>query len=186
MKPTEPRLSPLPPEQWSDEQKDILAPMIRGEGLGRGVINVVATLVRYPKLFKRWSVFANHVLFKSSLEPRDREILILRIAHLCRSDYEWGQHLSIARDAGLSDAEIEAVRSGTEAEGWSAADKALLTATDELHGASCITPDTWTALAQHYSEDQILDIIFTVGNYNMLAMALNSIGVELDENYKSY
>lgn len=186
MKPARPHLAPLAPEDWTQEQKDILAPMLRGEGLGRGVINVFATLVRYPKLFKRWGVFASHVLFKSSLSPRDREILILRIAHLCDSAYEWGQHVSVARDAGMSDAEIEAVRAGAGWQGWSKTDRLLLTAADQLKAETCVAPGTWTALAAHYSEQQILDIIFTVGNYAMLAMALNSIGVELDEDYRDY
>ncbi len=186
MKPARPHLSPLPPEEWTAEQKDILAPMVRGEGLGRGVINVFATLVRYPKLFKRWGVFAAHVLFKSSLGPRDREILILRIAHLCGSDYEWGQHVSIGRDAGLTDEEIEAIGDRADAQILAAPDRLLLDATDQLRRDTCIAPETWQALAAHYSEQQMLDIIFTVGNYNMLAMALNSIGVELDDDYRSY
>lgn len=186
MRPTKPHLAPLGPEEWTEEQKEVLAPMIRGEGLGRGVINVMATLVRHPKLFKRWGVLASHVLFKTSLAERDREILILRIAALCDSPYEWGQHTSMGRDAGLSEAEIAAIKSGDDPGIWSATDQLLLEATNQLHRNCCIAPDTWAALAQHYSEEQILDIIFCVGNYNMLAMALNSIGVELDEEYESY
>lgn len=186
MRPSKPHLTPLAPEAWTDEQKDILAPMTRGEGLGRGVINVFATLVRYPKLFKRWGVFASHVLFKSSLNARDRELLILRIAHLCDSAYEWVQHASIGRDAGLTDAQVAAIKSGADDANWSDTDRLLLTATDQLREHACISPDTWTALSAHYTQDQMLDIIFTVGNYNMLAMALNSIGVELDDDYKSY
>ena len=186
MKPARPHLAPLPPEAWTEEQKDILAPMLRGDGLGRGVINVLATLVRYPKLFKRWNVLATHVLFKSSLGARDREILILRIAHLCDSAYEWGQYVSIGRAAGLSDTEIEAIKTGAEWPNWSELDRLLIMATDQLHAQTCITPETWEALATHYSEPQMLDLIFTVGNYNMLAMALNSIGVELDADYRNY
>ena len=186
MRPRRPHLAPLPPEAWTGEQKDLLAPMLRGEGLGRGVINVFATLVRYPKLFKRWGVFAGHVLFKSTLNARDREILILRIAHLTGSAYEWGQHASIGRDAGLSQAEIGALKGDLTAHDWSSTDRLLLEATGQLHADSCIAPETWTALAAHYSEQQILDLIFTVGNYTMLAMALNFIGVELDEEYANY
>lgn len=186
MRPAKPHLSPLAPEDWTDEQREILAPMMRGEGLGRGVINVFATIVRYPKLFKRWGVFASHVLFKSSLTARDREILILRIACLCDSPYEWGQHVSIGRRAGLTDAEIDAIRSGDDPGSWSDTDRLLLTATEQLHGQSCLSPGTWKALSAHYAEEQMLDIIFTVGNYNMLAMALNSIGVELDADCETY
>ena len=186
MRPSEPRLAPLPPEAWSDEQKEILAPMSAGKGLGRGVINVFATMVRHPKLFKRWAVFASHVMFKSTLDARTREILILRIAHLCRSDYEWGQHVSLGRDAGLSMEEIERIRQGADAPGWAQEDIDLLRAVDELHGDSCLSDETWSRLARRYSEEEMLDVIFTVGNYNLLAMALNSCGVPLDKDYETY
>jgi len=181
-----PRLAPLAPDAWSDEQRELLGPADAGKGLGRGVINVFATLVRHPKLFKRWSVFANHVMFKSTLVARDREILILRIAWACRSLYEWGQHVSMGRDAGLSAREIEQIKLAPDAGDWSARDRLLLMATDELKSQTCISDDTWAGLSAHYSEEQMLDIIFTVGQYNMLAMALNSLRVPLDEGAEDY
>ena len=136
--------------------------------------------------------------FRDLLELRAADILqpdvsiaggvteTMRIAALCESAYEWGQHVSMGRDAGLTDAEIEAIRTGNDPGTWTETDRLLLAATGQLHEHTCISPDLWTALSAHYSEQQMLDIIFTVGNYNMLAMALNSIGVELDEDYESY
>ncbi|MFX1297521.1 MAG: carboxymuconolactone decarboxylase family protein, partial [Promethearchaeota archaeon] len=77
---------PLKESEWNEEVKSILKPMIDEES-GR-VINIFKTLVRHEKLLKRWLVFARHVLFKSSLPTREREILILRIGWLCQSEYE--------------------------------------------------------------------------------------------------
>jgi alkylhydroperoxidase family enzyme len=186
MKQRDVRLAPLAPHQWSAEQAEILEPTRQGKGLGRGVINVFATVVRHPKLCKRWFVFATHVLFKTTLVARDRELLILRIAWLCGSAYEWGQHMSIGRDAGLSEAEISRIKQGADAPGWAPHDALLVRATDELHGDACLTDETWAALTAHYNEQQILDLIFTVGQYNMLAMVLNSCGVPLDEDAENY
>ena len=185
MRTTPVRLTPLAPEAWDEDQKAILRPMAAGEGLGRGVLNVLATMIRHPNLCKRWLVFANHVLFKSSLEARARELLILRIAWRCQSRYEWGQHVSIATQAGLSDRDIERVKDGPDASGWSDRERLLLRATDELHDDSTISEETWAGLAACYREQQMMDLVFTVGQYSMLAMALNSFGVELDAPFEN-
>ena len=85
----EPRLNPLPVDQWDDETR---------AALGGNPINIFGTLARHPKLLKRWLVFGSHVLGKNTLSDRDREILILRTGWNCSSPYEWGQHVAIGRD----------------------------------------------------------------------------------------
>lgn len=178
MRPREPRLTPLEETQWSAEQRELLAPIQQRNGR---VYNVFATLARHPKLMKRWLPFANHLLFKSSLAARDRELLILRAARLTRSDYEWGQHVEIAQREGLSPAEIARVADGPDAPGWTAEDAALLRAADELWEDACLGEASWAALRRRFGEAEIMDVIFTVGGYALLAMALNSLGVRLDE-----
>jgi 4-carboxymuconolactone decarboxylase len=172
----EPRLPPLAEGDWSEEQQALLMPLRRN---GR-VYNIFATLARHPKLLKRWLPFANHLLFKSSLAARDRELLILRVAWLARSRYEWGQHVAIAAREGLSAAEIERVAAGPEAAGWSAEEKALLAAAAELWETAALSAASWVALKRRFGEQEIMDLVFTVGGYVMLAMALNSFGVALD------
>jgi alkylhydroperoxidase family enzyme len=130
---------------------------------------------------KRWLVFGNHVLGKSTLPARERELVILRVGWLCRAGYEWGQHVLIGRTAGLSDEEIERIALGPEEDGWSAGDRWLLRATDELHGDAFISDATWQALAETFSVQQLMDLIFTVGQYNLVSMALNSLGVQPEE-----
>ena len=101
-----PRLEPIPPDQMDPEIR---------ERLGDGpVLNILATLAHHPKLLKRWMVFGNHVLSKSSLPARERELVILRIGWLCRSEYEWGQHVAIARRVGVTDEEIDRVTRGPD------------------------------------------------------------------------
>ncbi|HVJ52605.1 MAG TPA: carboxymuconolactone decarboxylase family protein [Aliidongia sp.] len=182
MTPARPRLEPLPEQDWNDEQREVLAPFAE-----RGHIpNIFTTLAHHPKLLKRWLVFANHILGKSSLPGREREILILRIGWLCRAEYEWGQHVQIGRRAGLTSAEIARISAGPNAPGWSPIDAALLRAVDELHRDAVISDATWAALATRFDTQQLLDIIFTVGNYNLVSMALNSLGVRLDEGIPGF
>jgi 4-carboxymuconolactone decarboxylase len=174
----EPRLRAIPPEHWSAEAKDSLGP-VGGAG-PFPALNIFRTLANYPKLAKRWMVFANHVLAKNSLPPREREILILRIGWLCSSEYEWAQHVVIGKREGLTDDEIRRIGAGPDAPGWSQLDQALLRATDELRNDAFVTDATWSALAKHLNEQQLMDVVFTVGNYNLVSMALNSLGVQLD------
>jgi alkylhydroperoxidase family enzyme len=144
------------------------------------MLNIFRTLAHHPKLLKRWLVFGNHVLQKSSLSPRDREIAILRIGWLCRAGYEWTQHVEIALRSGLDEAEIERIAAGADAPGWSPLERAILEATDELHDDAFISDATWQKLLEHYDTEQVMDLIFTVGQYNLVSMALNSLGVQLE------
>jgi 4-carboxymuconolactone decarboxylase len=180
-----PRIEPVPESEWSDEVRELLAPSRDNVGRGR-VLNVQATIARHPKLLKRWNVFGNHVLFKSTLPPRDREILILRIGWLCRSAYEWGQHVIIGRRAGLTDRDIERIREGSDAPGWEPFEAALVRAVDELHRDAFVSDETWALLARRYETRQLMDVVFTVGQYNLVSMALNSFGVQLDEGVTGF
>lgn len=144
------------------------------------VLNIFGTLANHPDMMRRWLVFASHVLAKNTLSPRDRELLILRTGWNCRSRYEWGQHVLIARECGISDDEIDRVAEGPDAPGWSDYDRALLAAADELHRESSLSDATWSALSQRCSTEQMLDVIATVGNYHLVAMFLNSTRVALD------
>jgi alkylhydroperoxidase family enzyme len=174
-----PRLPPLAEAEWSEEVRETLSGLRVG-GRGRPA-NIFATLARHPKLLRRWLVFANHVLFKSTLPPRERELAILRVGWLCRAPYELAQHAEIGRQCGLSDEEIRRVTKGAEAPGWSAGDAAILRAVDELHADSCVSDETWKALAARWSEEQLLDLLFAVGQYRLVSSVLNTLGVQLDE-----
>ena len=177
MRLNEPRIPALEAEEWSPAAQEIMKPFA---SQGR-VFNIFKTLTNHPELARRWMVFANHILGKSTLSVRDREILILRIGYLCQAGYEWGQHVRIAQDAGMSDDEIRMCKTGPETEGISELDRLLLTATDELHADAHVSDATWAGLSEHYNTQQMMDVVFTVGQYNLVSMALNSFGVQLDD-----
>lgn len=175
---TTPRLPPLPVDQWDDDARDALGKMITTDG---EPINIFATLARHPKMLKRWLVFAGHVLSKSSLPPRDRELAILRTGWLCQSPYEWGQHVIIGRRSGISDDEIQALTVGPDDPIWSPFDSAIVRAADELHSSARISDPTWATLAERYDEHQLLDLVAAIGNYHLVSFFLNTCGVPLDE-----
>jgi alkylhydroperoxidase family enzyme len=172
MRIAKPRIAALTDEQITPEVRELVG------GSRMGMLNIFRTLANHPGLMKRWLVFGNHVLGKSTLPARERELVILRIGWLCRSGYEWGQHVAIGKVTGLSEEEIARIAKGPSADGWTAADRALLRATDELHADAFVSDATWSELAGALSTQQLMDLVFTVGQYNLVSMALNSFGVQ--------
>ncbi|MGN5236948.1 carboxymuconolactone decarboxylase family protein [Rhodococcus sp. SJ-3] len=174
-----PLVPPLPADQW-DERVDFalkgLMPrhMRNPEQAGAAM----STLVRHPDLTKAFLGFSVHLLFRSTLSPRLRELTILRVAELYSCDYERGHHIQMAEDeAGLSRPEIEAALAGTAVDEF---ENRLLAAVDELVENSALSEQTWTALGEHLSEQQRMDFIFTVGGYGLMAMAYNTFGIEFE------
>lgn len=166
------RLEPIAEADWDQHTREVLSPM--------GDLNIFGTLAHHPKLLKRWLVFGNHVLAKSTLPDRARELVILRTGWRCGSEYEFGQHTVIGARCGLSDEEIR--RLATDGvQGWSADDAALVTATDELVGDHTLSDESWRALNERWDTQQVLDLIFAVGQYVLVSTALRSLGVQLDD-----
>lgn len=187
MRLSSPRVPPLEPADWNDETAELLERFTRpgADGSPR-LLNIFKTLAHNPHLLRRWTVFANHILFKSSLPPRDRELVILRIGWQCKAEYEWGQHVVIGKREGLSSADIEAIAQGPDAPGLNSWDATLLRAADELHGDAMLSDASWSALGERYSNEQLIDLVFTIGQYNLVSMALNTFGVQLDEGIAGF
>ena len=189
---TEPRIPPLPPDQWPEAMTEALNaiwprnprhPRPRREGRPKG-LNALGTLAQYPELARAYHVFNGHVLFATSLSLRQRELLVLRVAAIRQSDYEWKQHAVLGADVGLSDDEIARIAEGPDADGWPAIDAAMVRAVDELLADAKIRDTTWATLAEELDVHQLMDLVFTVGAYDALAMAFRSFGVELDEDLR--
>lgn len=142
--------------------------------------NIFLTLQRNPRLFWSWMLFASRLMPWGRLDARDRERIILRVAWLCRSHYEWGQHVVIAGRAGVTAQEIRWIAEGPSASGWDAGRRLLLAAVDEFHAARFVSEPTWKQLAATYPQPLLLEILMLIGHYEMLAGVLNSVGVELE------
>ncbi|HYM36337.1 MAG TPA: carboxymuconolactone decarboxylase family protein, partial [Steroidobacteraceae bacterium] len=149
---SKPRVPPLTLDECTPEQRELLT-----KGNPARILNVFATIARHADLYRRWIPFGNHILFKSTLSPRDREIAILRIGWLCKSGYEFAQHTVVGKRAGLTDAEIERTKLGADGPGWSESERLIVKAADELHGDSFISDATWNGLTKHYSTNQLID-----------------------------
>jgi 4-carboxymuconolactone decarboxylase len=166
LRPPEPR-HPLP-ERGGDRPKGL---------------NVLGTLAHHPALTRAYHTYNGHVLFATTLSERQRELLVLRVAAVRQCDYEWAQHVVLGRDVGLDGDEIARIAAGG-AQGWSPLEAAMLAAVDELLAGAEIADATWAVLAPELDQQQLMDLVFTVGAYDVLAMALKSFGVELDDDLR--
>ena len=188
-----PRVDPIPPQDWPPAMRDALAalrpdepthPMPERRADRPKGLNVLGTLAHHPKLTAAYHVFNGQVQFGTTLTQRQRELLVLRVAVVRDCEYEWAQHAVIAGDVGLSAEEIGRVPQGPDAAGWSVLDAALLRAADELVESARISDATWSALRDELEVPQVMDVIFTVGAYETLAMFIRSVDMDLDEDLR--
>ena len=176
-----PRIPPVSLADAEPETRELLDSLSTFRDDDVSVLNVFGTIAQHPKLMKRWLVFANHVLLKSTIPGRDRELAILRSGWRCNAPYEWGQHVVIGRREGITDEEIARIGAGPDAPGWSRHDAAILRAVDELHDTSTISDATWATLIETYDQQQCMDLVFAIGQYHLVSFALNAFGVERDD-----
>ncbi|MDT5079196.1 MAG: 4-carboxymuconolactone decarboxylase [Mycobacterium sp.] len=170
------RLDPLPEDEWDDRARAALRPLLPAERANRdGAGNVLATMVRHPDLTQAYLTFNAYVLTKSTLSQRVREVALLRVVHRRDCEYLWSHHLPIARRAGLTDEDIDGVRRG---EANDEVDRTVLNAVDDLVDDATISDTTWTALSRHFTDQQRMDLVFTIGAYALLGMAVNTFGIE--------
>lgn len=186
------RIQPIPVAEWSPQMWDALAAMTpptprhaRPIQDGRPkALNTLGTFAHHPELARAFLGFNGHLLRATTLSQRHRELLVLRVATVRECDYEWAQHVFIARDVGLTDAEIARVGIGPDAPLWNDLEASLLRAVDELIADGEIAATTWTLLSAALEVEQLLDLIFTVGAYETLAWMMRSFDLDLDDDIR--
>lgn len=171
-----PRIAPVDPSSadLSETQKAMLD--------SRPNYNIYKTLVHHVELYNRWSPLGRVILNNSTLPARDREIIMLRMGWLCQSEYEWSQHARIAtaENVGMTDVEVRNIAVGVSAPEWTDWERTLITMVDELRYDTLISDSTWEKLLAKYSKHEAMDALFTAAQYQLVSMALNSIGIQLD------
>jgi len=182
-----PRIAPLAPEEFTPDLRALKRQIDQAaglEGVTEDVSEWLATVLRHPTLLRAHTQLAVTVM-NGLLPARDRELAVLRTGWLCQAPFEWGGHVELGkRLAGMTSEEIENVTIGSTAPGWSAHDRAVLRAVEELHADAMISDETWAALAQTYDDSQLLELPILVGQYLGVAFLQNSLRVVLPEGYQ--
>jgi alkylhydroperoxidase family enzyme len=179
------RLSPVPFSEWDEQTRTaMLSHLRRSERYLSGAPDappmpvVLELFAQHVPVTDTFMAFTDALAAGSStLEPKQRELAILRVAWRTGSGYEWHQHRRMGGDVGLSEEQLAAVPAGADAAVWSESERALLCGVDEMIDAFAISQDTWDVLAASYGPAQLLELLFVVGGYLCLAAVLNSIGL---------
>ena len=170
------RIPETKPSEWTDAQKAVLGSRAQGDKTAP----IWKTCVQNTDLCKAWLPFMTYLLGPTTISPRHKEMLILRVAWRSKAHYPWGAHVEGGKRAGMTDEEIARVAKGPDAPGWSPHEAALLRAADELHDDQFISDATWKKLDETYDERQLLETVFIVGQYGLLSMYTNSAGIQRD------
>jgi len=178
----QPRVPPLAESEWSEEQRKLIAE----QKISGPVLNLYKTMLNHPTLYGPRYKFGSYLQRDSLLPPKTRELLILRTAALTGAEYEWGHHVEAAQKAGFSAEEIRRIKSGPDASGWSEEHAAVLRAADELRRETFVSDRTWATLAKHYDTKRLIEIIYTSGGYTMTALAINSLGIQLEPGFPRF
>jgi NAD(P)-dependent dehydrogenase (short-subunit alcohol dehydrogenase family)/alkylhydroperoxidase family enzyme len=175
----EPRIRPGSAAELGPLNALIVRVLGRAAGTGRPP-NLFATLGRHRTLFRRWLMFAGGLMPGGTLPRPDTELVILRVAHNAGSEYEWRHHQQLGRRAGLSAEQIERVRAGAGAPGWSERQSLLLRAADELHERRTLSDELWAPLSAQLCERELIELVMLVGHYEMLAASIAALGIQPD------
>ena len=180
------RIPPLPYAEWDDDARTILPRYLRrpelyeSEGGDRPMPAALGFYARHLRLGEAWLEFSDVLAKDLRLDPRYREILVLRVAWRTRSIYEWTQHVRIGQQCGLTAEHVQAAMDGPDAPLWTPVERALVAATDEMIDHSVVSDATWKQLTEHFDDNQLLELLYVVGAYVCLAMVLNSVGLPPD------
>lgn len=179
-----PRIGDLPREEWTPEAREVFAfwgePNAYEEG---SKTHMTMTMAQHPQLAIAYNTFGKHILLTSTIAVRPRELIVLRCAWHLKCGYEWHYHVKYGLAAGLTIEEIAAIREGPSSPVWDGKveDRLVLSAVDELIKNSILSDETWAALSKIFDKRQIMDLLFTIGNYVILGWAAGSMGIPVDE-----
>jgi 4-carboxymuconolactone decarboxylase len=140
---------------------------------------VVATMLHHPDWYRPRVEFTRQRMAAKQLELRDMEIAILRTARRCNSPFSWGEHVAMAKRAGVTPEEIERLTQDAEAEGWSERDRAIVKAVDDLHDDSMVADETWATLARYFTPAQLIELVCLIGIYHENSFLYNSLRAHL-------
>lgn len=177
---SEPRLAPLREDDLTREHLIAMGTDPDNPD-ARARMNLFRTMMHNTDLINRWRVFGDYVNADDTISSRDKELLIMRLAWLYYSEYEWGAHYDAAIDAGLTAEQIEQVKVGPESEIWDDFDRAWLSAADELVDSAFVSDANWAVLTERYTQPELMMLFATVAHYHLVAMLTNSLGIERDE-----
>jgi len=165
-----PRVPLVAPGEMNDEQRELMTEK-------QAELSLFQLTARHPEVLRRLKATGSFANRMTQIADRDRELMILRMAWLWQSEFEWGQHYGMALEAGFTGDDIERIKLGPDADGWSDWDHAVLLAADGLVSDCMIPASSWDTLTTRYSPDDMLEFVIFFGHYTMVATFANTFGL---------
>ena len=174
------RIEPEPVEGFKKEWRETAGKLPGDAFKGKGApVNVLGVIAKSPETFGPWLEYWVHSKLHLKLSLRIQELIILRMAFMRKSDYVWGHHTLIAKEAGITDEEIAKILEGPQA-GWTELERAFLIGAEELLETSNISETTWSILRSHWNDEQLMDYMTVVTQYFFFTSVNNAFGVALE------
>jgi len=179
------RIPPLPASEWTDEVRDVFTIMEGPDAWTNGsAFSAPPTMANHPALASAMFEFHMKTLAFAKVDPRLREIVMLRAAWRHQCQYEWIHHGLMGRNNfGLTDADIEAIKEGPAASHWNELERLVLGLSDEMPRTSRVSDETWAALERHFTRQEIMELVFLVAEYEMNCLTFNAIRLEIEPQY---
>ena len=182
-----PRIPPLPRDQWTEDARDAFAYWEGPTAWDNGSrSNTMMTLAHHPRLAITSNDFGKYILIEANLTPRQREIIVLRVAWRFHSDHQWTHHVLSARKIGMAEAELTDLAQAEPADTWAEEERALILAVDQLTSQGQIDDATWAVLSGHHDTRTMMDILYAIGLFTMNAWAFNAMRIELEPDVAEY
>lgn len=180
-----PRLPPLQPEDFTDETRTFFGRWSGGFFQDADKNPPLMTFAHHPHLADLFSQFNIHLLTTNTLPVKERQIAIMRTVWLCGSTYAWSSHLNTSTLCGLSTEMYRPIQAGPDDPYFTAFERTVLRATEELVRDHRVGDESWALLAQEWNEQQLLDFLFTVGAYVLTSGVMRSTGIQRDEQLRT-
>ena len=166
-------------DQVNDELKDVFQNM---EQRGSQVLNIHKVMAHCPRVGRDFLRLGNAILFHGSLPPKLRELAILRAGDLAEARYEWTQHVPIGLRAGLTEQQIKTLHQWKVSSLFNDQERAVLHYTDEVAQNIRVSEETFRAVRDFLTEEQVVELTTTIGYYGMVSRILEALEIELEEN----
>lgn len=182
-----PRIPPLPRDEWTDDARDVFAYWEGPTAWENGSrSNTMMTLAQHPRLAIASNDFGKYILIEANLTPRQREIIVLRVAWRFHSDHQWTHHVLSARKIGMTEDELSDLAQSQPSNSWVDDERALILAVDQLITNGQIEDATWAILSSKHDHRNMMDILYAIGLFAMNAWAFNAMGIELEPDVAEY
>ena len=168
------------------EEKDASPEVLKALKSRPVVLNVVRMTANAQRIFKYRNRFSQALMNEIALDPKLREIAILRTAKDCNSVYEWTQHVPAARHVGVSEEQIAAIENWQSASCFSPLQRLVLKLTDEVNAKVKGSRETLEGLKQHLSTEQIIELLIIIGHWRQTAAILETTEVDLEDFAGNY